>query len=67
MGGYIDAKLAAAFETYAGGKIETMHGLFIANSPGEMWQKKMSIEDVKSVVKKSAQIAVLTATLIMHG
>jgi len=67
MGGYIDAKLAAAVETYAGGKIETMHGLLIANSPGEMWQKKMSIEDVKSVVKKSAQIAVLSYSLTMLG
>jgi hypothetical protein len=63
----IDAKLAGAVETFAGGKVETLHGLLIANNPGEMWKKQMSIEDVKTVAKKSAQVAILCSALIMHG
>ena len=32
-----------------------------------MWKKQMSIEDVKTVAKKSAQVALLTYALTMLG
>ena len=67
VGAYIDAKMAAAVETYVGGKLETFSGLLIANNPGELWKKQMSIEDVKTVAKKSAQVALLTYALTMLG
>ena len=66
-GAYIDAKLALATENYVGGKVETMSGLLIANNPGELWKKQMSIKDVKTVAKTTAKIAILTSSLIMHG
>lgn len=65
--GDINLKVAIATEYYAREKIKTLHGLLIANNPGEMWKKQMSIEDVKTVAKKSEQVAILCSALIMHG
>ncbi len=56
-----------ATENYLGGKLETHTGLLIANKKGELGKKEMDIEDVKTVLKKNAKIALLTANLIMHG
>ncbi len=67
FGAYAQITGAMATENYMGGKLETHHGLLIANQKGELWKREMSINDVKTVAKKSAQIAILTASLIMHG
>lgn len=67
FGAYAQLTGALAAETYMGGKLETHHGLLIANQKGELWKREMSIEDVKTVAKKSAQVALLSYTLTMLG